>query len=497
VEADATIQLWRDIAGINSDGYRSNALQNHPNDPELIYLTAFLEQNPSLLENYLRVYHADPQIALALIDLYAAQETSEEFTEIQEGYRNEAFLICIENGVFSPTWLRPEHLQNHTEKLEAALHAYDYIKINHEALSLLVEFQQDGKANDSMLSKAFKLAEDHPDNWLPQFVAAAIGSETTYDRASHYGKTSEAAIRYEELYRKENALTDTALYQLELSVSEMLMNCYDYEHALNYLLPLLENDKDGSIFLLVAECYEQSGQLEKCYQLSKDYLQKRLDNPYALYYAALGSLKTGQTDDAIDYLRGLALITEKSNDENCIYLDASLYSLLQYFTVSDTAQYTEYQYKVYESLTEEQLENIEKSSFLDHYIKALHYCYASKDENRTKLALEHIDQVLEINPNLPNAWYLKGAILFGASDEESIRESVTAYQNSLAIETKSPTVWYSLANSYFQLEEYELAKEACNRALSLVPEVDHGEDWYGVAHHCNALLNSVNQMLEQ
>ena len=493
-QANETIRLWKDIAGVEENGELERLLKEKPNDTKLVYLTALANQDPAVLENYLRVYVPDPQMALALLDLYETQE--EELTPQQKVYYDQAVRICVEAGVYSTTWLRPEHVKGSPEKLEAALKSYESVGPVVDMMSLMMEVQQNGKATDKMVSQALELAEAYPDTWMIQYIAGKLGSELTYDGAKHYDRTATAIINYERLYREENKLDDTQEYQLRLTTGTMLINCYHHREALDYLLPLLEEDQNGTVYMMVAECYGQLEESEQCYEMSVNYLKQYPENPYALYYAALGALKLEKTDETIEYLSRLADLVKKSSTEEAVLLDTCLYSLLQFFAVNDNTKYTGYNYQVYTKLTEEQIAKIQENEFLDSYLKAVYYGFVSTEENSAQTALEMVENVLNIHDGLPNAWYLKGAILFGTLEKENIEKSVEAYKKSLSIEPNSATVWYALANAYADLEQYELCVDACNRTLTLLPEMDHGEDWYGLSIHCQRLYDSVKNKVK-
>lgn len=500
-EAEMTMELWREIAGIEEPGYLDSAVKDKPGNEKLVYLSAWINKDTEAIKTYLRVHREEPQMALALLDLYAEQkeeggatQESEEMAE-RGTYQYAALLTCVEAGEYTVSWVRPEQIEGHTEALEVMLREFDKIGKLNRMFSFLTTVQQNGRADKEMLQEALQIAEDYPDDWMAQYVAAAIGSEVTYDGAEHYEAVASAAMRYEELYRKAYKISGQTLYNMELSVAQMLMNCYQYEDALTYLEPILDEDKGGSVFILAAECYEQTEQTDRCYEIAESYLGKNTDNAYALYYAALSALKLGESDKALTWTSKLADCVKKSEGEELIYLDTCLYSMLQYITLKDDSRYTRYQYGLYKDLSEQQLADIAKNDFYDNYLRAVYDCFSNRDKESAQTALEEIEKVLSMKAGLPNAWYLKGAILYGMKDTQKLPEAVEAFKKSLAIEPDSPTVWYALANAYDGLEEYELCAEACKRALSMLPETDHGEDWYGIAYHGNKLLNAVESKL--
>ena len=60
-----------------------------------------------------------------------------------------------------------------------------------------------------------------------------------------------------------------------------------------------------------------------------------------------------------------------------------------------------------------------------------------------------------------------------------------------------PAIWYAMAREYDRLGEYEKGIEACKKALALLPEQDHGSDWYGINYHCSRLLSLLQEEVKR
>lgn len=58
-----------------------------------------------------------------------------------------------------------------------------------------------------------------------------------------------------------------------------------------------------------------------------------------------------------------------------------------------------------------------------------------------------------------------------------------ALEAAIAVDDTSATAWYSLANAYDAMGEYEKAYEASVKVDTLLPDTDHLFDPYGIAIH--------------
>lgn len=229
-------------------------------------------------------------------------------------------------------------------------------------------------------------------------------------------------------------------------------------------------------------------QYDDCYDLCLKMQKEDPNLVSAKYYAAESALKSGDTDDALKQAIALSKLAKKPSEDSNFAADVSLYTLLQMISFNDSAQYTGYQYAVYKDLTEEQRKIVDSETFFANYLDAVYYCFGTNEKDHLDTALSMVEKVLNENEDLPEAWYLKGAILFA---QDSYKEAVQAFQKSLALLEDSPTVWYALANAYDGMEDYEAAYEACKKTMALLPEQDHGSDWYGVSIHCGNLMKAL------
>lgn len=494
-EAENTMELWLLAAGAERETSIEELVASAPFDDQLVYLQALLSEDTALLERYLLTKGFEPQLCLALLDVY---EENGGLTEEQKEYQNEAVRVCLKSGEYTSDWIRPEELEDYRENLEAAFADMDYIPKMTKIFDQFVKINKAGDITGELIPEVFALAEEYPDEWITQYLAAYVGSEATSDGADHYDETITAAKNYVELYQEEMQVEGRSQHSLYLSAAQMMINCYGYESALPYLenvADTAEEDLADAAFTMAAECYEALEQYDKCFEACMEYLDKNPEHTSALYYAALSALKQEMTEEALEYTSHFAAYTEEYADREDFQSDLQLYSLLQYLTVEDSSRWTKYQHSVFKDLEEEQLDKMQENAFFYNYMRAVYDCFTSREEEHYELALEEIENVLKSNPNLPQAWYLKGVILYSMGERANFEEAVVSYKESLAINSENPTTWYALANAYDALEEYELAYEACEHSIALLPEDDHGEDWYGVSIHCRNLMNSLEREL--
>ncbi len=438
------------------------------------------------LERYLRLYDADAETALALVDLYEGRELTKE----QELCRKEAAALCLQEGTYVPEWLRPDDIEGNRERMILTLRGYEDIDQTLQVFAMLLgTLAETDVVTPEQAKQVLRQADQYPDQWMIQYLAAYCAGKCRVDGADHYGNVIAAAVRFEELYRKEKNPEGSELAQLELLTAELILPCYGYEEALPYLK---EADKAGAseeAYPMLVQCYDALGMNEECYECSLAVLEQDKASVEALYYAAVSALKLGEPDEALRQTKALAALAQQDIGEEHA-ADVALYAMLQYLILDDNAAYTEYQYAIGGELTQEQQRILEEDPFLKHYYQAVYDCFRSRENGHLQKAEEEIAWVLERQESLPQAWYLKGAILYAQEDFEG---SVQAYRNSLELRGQSATVWYALANALDAQKEYQSAYDACMRALELLPQQDHGEDWYGISIHAGQLAEALKK----
>ena len=370
---------------------------------------------------------------------------------------------------------------------------YEIFRTDGQALGLLEQYKKYGKADEGLVKDALSLSEEYPENIRVQYAAAVIGCSLTSDDARHYDQTAEAVLRYEELYRKEKKPAASEQAAFETQVAQMLLQIYHEEEAARILEEAISMDAgdDREILELLAQCYDRSDRQEEAYELAVSYCENRDDSPYLMYYAALSALKLEKVEESLAYTSKLASYTAGCEGEELNQCDIWLFEMLEFLTLSDSRSYTEFQYDIYEELTEEENRIIDANPFFRNYLDAVYLAYCSRNKEEPAEAFDRIEAVLSENPKLASAWYLCGIIASNSGETEYREGAIRFYQKAGSLNDEIPAVWYAMAREYDRTEEYEKGIEACKKALSLLPEQDHGSDWYGINYHCSRLLRSL------
>ena len=368
---------------------------------------------------------------------------------------------------------------------------YEIFRTDGQALAYVDQYKREGRASQNLVEEALALSEEYPGNLQAQYAAALIGSSLTYDGADHYDRTAKALLRLEEQYLEERAPGKEARLLFEKDIARMLMQIYHEEEAAEILEEIEEEAADTEVYELLARCYDHTGRQEEAYELAADCADRGLESPYLAYYAALSALKLGKTDESLAYASKLAAYMPELEGEELKECDVWMFELMEFLVMKDSSRYTEFQYPVYEDLTETQNAFVDGNPFFRNYLDAAYLAYGAKDKDDPTEGFARIDAVLEVNPELASAWYLRGVIASNTNEETYMREAVECYQRAGELNDQIPAVWYAMAREYDRLEEYENGIEACKRALALLPEQDHGSDWYGIQFHCSQLLKTL------
>lgn len=395
-----------------------------------------------------------------------------------------------------PTLVR--NAEKKAKAIQKVCDQYEIFRTDGRALGLLEQYKKYGKADDELVKDALALSEEYPENIRVQYAAAVIGCSLTYDKARHYDQTAEAVLRYEELYRKEKKPSASEQAAFEKQIAQMLLQIYHEEEAARILeevlsLDILSADIGGrrEIYELLAQCYDRADRQEEAYELAVSYCENGDDSPYLMYYAALSALKLEKVEESLTYTSKLAAYTAGCEGEELNRCDTWLFEMLEFLTLSDSRTYTDFQYDIYEELTEKENRIIDANPFFRNYLDAVYLAYCSRDKEEPEEAFDRIEAVLSENPELASAWYLCGIIASNSGETEYREGAIQFYQKAGSLNDQIPAVWYAMAREYDRAEEYEKGIEACKKALSLLPEQDHGSDWYGINYHCSRLLRSM------
>jgi tetratricopeptide (TPR) repeat protein len=178
--------------------------------------------------------------------------------------------------------------------------------------------------------------------------------------------------------------------------------------------------------------------------------------------------------------------TEAANE-----MDQLLYSCAQYMAMSDSPRWTDYRYALFDNMTEEQRIAAGKHQILWSYMSAINNCYMKKDFNA---AIDDLNGILSVRQDLPMCWYLKGVC---SSNLEDFPAAENELKQANKLQANIPSVMYSLANVEDALENYAEAYEWCRRVKAILPEQDHGNDYYGIAIHNDRLMSALEKEINK
>ncbi|MCD8148489.1 MAG: tetratricopeptide repeat protein [Clostridiales bacterium] len=443
------------------------------------------------LENSLIEYN----IYLAALDIGGAASIAEAAVEQMDTALLAAEEAEQEAGQDAKALKKAE---KNTEKIEEVCEKYDIFRTDGQALALWEQYKKYGGADTELAEEALLLAEENPDSYQVQYVAATIASSLTYDGASHYDQTAEVILRCGELYESEMNPSETEWISFAKGMAQMLLDVYHEEDAAELLegLTAAYGDEDVELIELLAQSYERGDRSEEAYALAVEYCEEHDDSPYLMYCAAVSALKQGETYESLSYTSMLASYTAACEGDDLNNCDAWLFELLEYLTLNDNAKYTGFQYDVYEDLTDEENALIDENPFFRNYLDGVYLAYNSDHLDEPEDAFDLMTEVLNENPALASAWYVCGIIASNTDDDTYTESAVIYYQRAGELNDQIPAVWYAMAKEYDRLGEYEAGIEACQKALALLPEEDHGNDWYGINIHCSNLLDKLQAAVE-
>ena len=238
---------------------------------------------------------------------------------------------------------------------------------------------------------------------------------------------------------------------------------------------------------MIAACSNKLNDNSGCLRLAKRVLAQNPENPQALFLESVSALKTGDLDLALEAAGLLSLQTVEDSSQT---LEQQLYTLVQYFVLSDNTSFTDYGYCIFNQLSEEQKADLEeKYPVLLYYMQAVDACFNGKSIEGTREAAE---KLLAIREDYIFAWYLQGASCYTGHEYEQALEYLLKAED---LSSQVPVILYAIANTYDGLKDYENAYLYSARVAQLVPEQDHGSDVYGISYHNRNLLNALKNEL--
>ncbi|MBQ7933931.1 MAG: hypothetical protein IJ327_03995 [Lachnospiraceae bacterium] len=500
------MDMWQFVFNQEVDVERLKQLVNSKEDLQLCVLYWEKTGDLEAMENYLLYDAVNMDLAIKYLDMMAikadggilhnvrpdaglAPEELQKRIARTTAIKKDIMSLMIANNYFQNNTIAIADVTESKEELLEVIAEYKKAQISRDVLQNLAETGKTGEVTQDRVNQMLDYAESLPENMFLQRMAVVYGNALKGDNAPHYGRTVQAAIRYEKLFASSSGVTESDRIQCKVAVAQWIMNMKDYTTALTYLEDVLKTRDNVDAVNMAAQCYNHLGQADKCREMTEKLLQMEPDNIQALTYCAMAYLKSKDRDKALEYSIRICEVMEQSQGEEKHAAEVALFSMLQYLTLNDNSTWTGYQYGIYHKLDEAQMEVVQSNQLFYDYIEAVYLCFNKKSYQE---ALERINAVLGAQGELSQALYLKGAICQGAREYEA---AVEAYKASIKVEGNSATVWYTLATCYDALERYEEAYEACLMTESLLPETDHGFDWYGVAIHNGRLKSALKRAL--
>lgn len=426
----------------------------------------------------------------ALLRYYReCEEEEKELSLRQESLREEMLLACIADGQYSEGGvLFARDLEEHKLAVQKRLQDYEEEIALGGLFGLMERYGAEGGYTEDMAYQALDVAEKHPYSLLLQYMACQIAGSYQTDDAGHYGRTIEAARRFDRLY-DDGSRTDEELARAKRFLGNVAAHCYDYETALLYLREVWELSGDTAAALSCARLYERRGEYGQCLEMAGDVLGEEPENTQALYLTAISSLKTRDPDGALDAAGRLGdLVADQSRPLDAAE-DNNLYICAQYMAMEDSARWTDYTWQIYSSLTEDQAALARSHELLWHYMTGIHQCFMREDY---EAAEEAVRKALALREDLPMGWYLMGTVALNRGEFETAQ---SYFEKALECGGRSPAIYFSLANAFDAMEDYENAWLYSKKVEEMLPYQDHGNDVYGISIHNKNLLGALSSRI--
>lgn len=412
-----------------------------------------------------------------------------ELTETQAILREELLWWCAgreefagENVIFA------QDLSGKKFAVMRMLKDYETTFAAGRILQFVVQYGTQGGYTEALAYEALELAEAEPDNLFLQYVAWQAGSHFQEDGANHYDRTVDAAQRFDLLYDNGTRTVEQLAEEKRL-LGDAALRCYAYDAAFGYYEEAYELSGDSSLALLCGEILEKQKKYAECADMAARVLAQEPENARALYLTAIASLKTGDVDGALEAAGKMGdLLADKDRKADQAE-ENNFYVCVQYLAMSDSGSWTDYSWQVYSSLSEEQIQAVQSHALLWDYMTAVYQCFMKEDYEAAEAAVE---EILAVRDDLAMAWYLRGTIAFGGKDFEKALEF---FRRAEACGSAAPALYFSIANTYDALEDYENAWIYARKVEEMLPYQDHGNDVYGISIHNKKLLNAIEKLL--
>lgn len=499
------------------------------------------------MENLLA--HPDMEIWYFLYLDYVSDEKTDSGKEFKKGLVETLIAADrYENNALKPYELTERDKKEikksfDEEKTELVLSAFPVAQMKYELLERGGDMKQ-------ALPVWFEFAEQYPEHYgVQKLVLDGIKTlYETYRWERNYGEQNKLKEkiptyikrvdeRLDEETEKRTDLTDEERVNFLISekyeLAVLLNDCNMMEELQEYLEKSLKNlDSELlSDLLLSAAMYNED------YGTAIPLLEKNMEKypeialyPYTM---AVACFRQGEIDKSLEYAVKFADLAILERQDPSV--GAEMMALVDIYVLGDKALLG-YQmnegHSIYQHLTEEQKEIVQKSEVLSTLLNAENY-YCRRlwgptsswsglyDEEENHMVMEELLQKLtaytENYPNLSAPCYMLGKMYgnYMVSNPVGViyqkefariqddEKALGYYRKCLAIDDNQPAVWYSLACYYDYLKEYDSAYACAENAVNLLidsaySQWQHGNNHgYGVLDHAIDLINALKTVMSR
>ncbi len=477
--AIARRDAWRIV--LSGEGNLWGAIHQTYNDEavRLLQVEAQSSQNNDLYSWLLTkdcprdyyAYYLDSIREKAQTDEYAASR------------QHEILLDCIQNSIWMGSYTTRSALSDKQagellDEIEAMSADID------SRLSVMV--YSDLAANGGVLTldiakRAVALAEQYPTNLALQGSAMELGCSYTDDLHENcYEGATAAAKRFDALFEQQNPNSDPHDYEAEkVMVAYNLMKIQKIEEAQAILNEAVSKSESIALRYLLATCHYRAGDYEVCAKMAEAIYAEVPGHQQSLGLAMLARGLNGQLSEALNHALDLS---EQAQSGNAVVGD----SMLSTYARGMAGFYiSRKQFPLrYGDLSEEDKARLERDPLLSSMVlSSWHWARRDYDE-----ALRPAQQALEICPDWPSLYYIKGSILF---EQKDYRAAADSYEQAVMINGQNPSAWFMLGQALDRLELYELSANAFQKVIEIVPNSDHEVDKYGLALHADWALSDL------
>ncbi len=480
--SDARYRAVEAFSSLDSGVLKELRVQ-HDTDPFIAQLYLLMGGDDTVLTNLLISGEASDAWYPMMLQHFAEKETLQP---LEQKLVSSMLLDCIQQDRWTislPDW---EKLGEIRLKLLQELGDGSENKEAIQAMQLLMTLQNKGTASPEAVDQALTAAEQMPESMLLQYLAFQTGSNYQIDSASHYQRTVEAARRYDQLFSQvETEVEDQVIEKAEIAAAAF--RCYDFGTAQEFYRKAHELDPRPELLLMAAACLERQEDFAGCLSLAEQVFTEDPENDEALYLICINALKIGDVDRSLE---AAGLLSELLLQDPTQAKEQELYTCAQYMVLKDDGSWTDYTFKVFDTLTEAQIQKAHSYPLLWNYLSAVNACFNLRDTDETKIFARGIEK--DYADSIFSR-YLTGAVLY---DQGGFVEALACFQEAeeKCIEPV-PALLFSIAQTYDALQDYEKSYQYSMQVKELLPAQDHGNDIYGISIHNDWLLDALKSEL--